>query len=158
MQERDSYETLPLINSNARNIIKNLQTGLVHSAILQDPDRPRSQGYPPLWLVRLLLGPGHHLDAVDDWTHAQTQSAARAVAGHSRQVRLGVEHDRLVARVVADHIALATIDAHVLIDDGHHLILVVQLSVRANGGHCLSNHVLQRLGEGEKANERENKV
>jgi len=37
-----------------------------------------------------------------------------AVVGNTRQVSLRVERDRLVAGVVARHVAFATVDAHVL--------------------------------------------
>ncbi len=36
-------------------------------------------------------------------------------------MRLGVEIDRLVTGIVAGHVALAAVDAHVLIHQGHDL-------------------------------------
>ncbi len=38
----------------------------------------------------------------------------------------------LVARVVASHVALATIDAHVRVDQRHHVLLIVQIAVLAD--------------------------
>ena len=62
-------------------------------------------GDPPAWEVLLLLV--GHADAVDDGTDADAERAPRAVGGHPRQVGLGVKGDGLVARIVADHVALA---------------------------------------------------
>lgn len=52
-----------------------------------------ADGDAPLGLVGRL--PGHHLDAVYDWTDAEAQSAAGAAVSHQRQMSLGVELDGL---------------------------------------------------------------
>lgn len=59
---------------------------------------------------------GHHANAVDDWTHGQTQIASRAIIGDIGQVRFGIEFDGLIARVSARHVALAAVDAEVLLN------------------------------------------
>ena len=38
----------------------------------------------------------------------------------------------LISGVVADHVALAAIDAHVLVHQRHHLLLVVQIAIRSD--------------------------
>ena len=48
---------------------------------------------------------GHHLNAVDDRTNRDTERASRAVVRHGGDVGLRIESDRLVATVVARHIA-----------------------------------------------------
>lgn len=53
-------------------------------------------------------------DAVDDGAHGDAHGAACAVVGDVRNVGVGVEADGLVARVVARHVALAAVNAHVL--------------------------------------------
>lgn len=55
-----------------------------------------TDGDAPLWLVGRL--PGHHLDAVYDWTHAEAQSAAGAAVGHHWEMSLSVELDGLDKR------------------------------------------------------------
>ena len=100
-----------------------------------------AQGNPPAWLVRP-VGLIHHLNAVDDRTHTHAEGAPRTVRGHMREVCLGVKGDGLVARVVADHVALSTVDAHVLVDQRHHLLSVVQLIVGSDVWQSLSYHVL----------------
>lgn len=52
-----------------------------------------TNGDAPLGLIATL--PGHHLDAVYDWTDAEAQSAASAVVSHQRQMSLWVELDGL---------------------------------------------------------------
>ena len=94
-----------------------------------------------------------HLDAVYDGTDAQTERAASAVLGDAGEVRLLVERDGLVAGVIADHVALATVDAHVFIDDGHHLLAVVQVVVGSDAWQRFTYYVLGwegRNGRGEK--------
>ena len=49
-----------------------------------------------------------------------------------REVCLEIKGDGLVAGVVADHVALAAVDAHVLVDQCHNLLSVVQLIVGSN--------------------------
>src|SRR5699024_6196354 len=62
------------------------------------------------FVLYLLL---HHRDAVDDRTDRVAEGAASAVVGHLGQMSLRVEFDCLVAGVVAGHVTLATVDAHV---------------------------------------------
>lgn len=90
-------------------------------------------------------GPWYHLDAVYDGADTETESAAGAVGGDAGEVCDRVELDGLVATVVARHVALATVDAHVLVDHCHHLLLVVKVTIGANHGDGLCNHVLQQL-------------
>lgn len=52
-----------------------------------------TDGHAPLGLVG--RRPGHHGDAVYDWTDAEAQSAASAAVSHQRQMSLGVELDGL---------------------------------------------------------------
>ena len=52
--------------------------------------------------VRISLG--HHLDAVDDGTNGDAQSASGAVLRHASQVRLRRKLDRLIARIVTCHV------------------------------------------------------
>jgi hypothetical protein len=58
-------------------------------------------------------------------------------------VRLGVKGDGLVARVVAHQVALATVDAHVLVNERHHLLCVVQRVVVSDARQGLANHILE---------------
>ena len=90
-------------------------------------------------------GPWCHLDAVYDGADTETEGAAGAVRGDTGKVRDRVELDGLVATVIACHVALATVDAHVLVDHRHHLLLVVKVTICANHGDGLRNHVLQQL-------------
>ena len=62
------------------------------------------------------------------------------------EVRLGVKGDGLVAGVVADHVALSTVDAHVLVDQCHHLFRVVQLIVGSDVRQSLPYHILKKGG------------
>ena len=64
------------------------------------------------------------------------------------EVRLGVKGDGLVARVVADHVALSAVDAHVLVDQRHHLFCVVQLIVGSDVRQSLPYHILKKGGGG----------
>lgn len=100
------------------------------------------QGDAPARLVLALRSWGH-ADAVDDRAHAHTQGAAGAVRGHARQVGGGVKGYSLIAGIVTDHITLATIDTHVLVNDGHYLLSVVQGIVRADTREGLTNHILR---------------
>ena len=58
------------------------------------------------------------------------------------EVCLGVKGDGLVAGVVADHVALAAVDAHVLVNQRHHLLSVVQLIVGSDVRKGRPYHVL----------------
>ena len=111
-----------------------------------------AQGNPPAWLVRP-VGLIHHPNAVDDRTHTHAEGAPRTVRGHMREVCLGVKSDGLVARVVADHVALSTVDAHVLVDQRHYLLSVVQLVVGSDVWQSLSYHVLCACDGGRKEEE-----
>ncbi len=86
-----------------------------------------AEGNSPTRLVRLLLL--HHGDTVDDRAHTQTQCTPSAVRRDRREMGLGVKGDCLVAGIVADHVAFTTVDAHVFIDEGNHLLSVVQVAV-----------------------------
>ena len=73
------------------------------------------------------------------------------------EVRLGVKGDGLVAGVVADHVALSAVDAHVLVDQCHHLLRVVQLIVGSDVRQSLPYHILKKgegVGEREGVKER----
>lgn len=50
----------------------------------------------------------------------------------------------LVARVIAGHVAFATVDTHLWIDEGLHLFCVVQILVGANVLQRPGNHILYR--------------
>ena len=54
----------------------------------------------------------------------------------------------LVAGVIADHVALATVDAHVVINNSHYLVCVVQLSIGPDPGQGTAYHVLGGEGGG----------
>lgn len=82
--------------------------------------------------------PFDHLDAVDDGADAGAERTAGAVLGHTGKMGLGVKGDRLVAAVVAGHVALAAVDAHLLVDERHHLFSVVQVAVGADAVQCLA--------------------
>ena len=72
--------------------------------------------------------PVHHLDAVDDGADGEAECAAGAgVDLDGGHVSLCVELDGLVAGVVARHVALAAVDAHVGVDQGHHVLSVIQV-------------------------------
>ena len=53
-------------------------------------------------------------------------------------------HTHLIAGVITDHVALATVDAHIFIDDGHCLLGVVQLLVVPDTRKSQPHHVLER--------------
>jgi len=72
---------------------------------------------------------GYHGDAVDDRTDGQTEAAAGTVVCHRRQVRIGIELDRLVSRVVARHVALAAIDTCFFVYKSNNLFLVIKMAV-----------------------------
>ena len=129
---------------------KNIQSLHTYGQSVTYPLRPcllhqgvgLAQGDPPAWLV-LPLGARGHPDAVNDGTHADTQGAPSAVRGHTWEVRLGVKGDGLVAGVVADHVTLATVDAHVLVNDCHSLLRVVQGVVGSDAREGPAYHVLR---------------
>jgi hypothetical protein len=56
-------------------------------------------------------------NAVDNRAHGQAQSAPRAVVSDVWNVGLRVERDGLVPGVVAGHVALSAVYAHVLKND-----------------------------------------
>jgi hypothetical protein len=62
---------------------------------------------------------GHHGDTIDDGADGDAERAAGAVLGDGGEVRLVVELDGLVPGVVAGHVALAAVDAHLLVDQRH---------------------------------------
>eukprot|EP00162_Nutomonas_longa_P013024 comp21380_c0_seq1/m.46109 comp21380_c0_seq1/g.46109 ORF comp21380_c0_seq1/g.46109 comp21380_c0_seq1/m.46109 type:complete len:938 (+) comp21380_c0_seq1:129-2942(+) len=72
---------------------------------------------------------GHHRDAVRDRAHRHAQRAARAVVGDVRKMCVAGKGDCLVARVIACHVALAAVDAQIIIHKRNNLLLVVQLVV-----------------------------
>ena len=92
-------------------------------------------------------GPRCHFDAVNDGADAEAEGAASAVRGDVWEVSDGIKCDGLVAAVVAGHVALATVDAHVLVNHRHHLLLVVKVTIGPNHGDGSSNHVLEELKE-----------
>ena len=100
-----------------------------------------SKGNPPAWVVgaRLL----NHADAVDDGTDGDTEGAASAVRCDVGEVRPGVKGDGLVAGVIADHVALPAVYAHVLVNDGHHLLSVVQAAVGTDTWEGPAYHLLE---------------
>lgn len=104
--------------------------------------RWHSQGDAPDGIVG--RGPRCHLDAVYDGADAEAEGAARAVRGDAGEVRDGVKLNRLVATVVAGHVALAAVDAHILVDHRHHLLLVVEVTVGPDHGDGLCNHILEQ--------------
>ena len=50
--------------------------------------------------------------------------------------------DGLVSRVIADHVTLATVDTHVLINQCHSLLLDIQLTPCSNTRQSTSNNIL----------------
>jgi len=74
-------------------------------------------------------------------------------------VCLLVERDGLVAGVVADHVALAAVDTHVLINDRHHLLTVVKVVVGSDVWQRLTYYILggegRERGETEEGKERQ---
>jgi hypothetical protein len=54
-----------------------------------------------------------------------------------------VEGDGLVAGVVAGHVALAAVDAHVFVNERNLLLLVVEVSVRADHGERPADQILE---------------
>ena len=78
----------------------------------------------------------------NDWAHTHTKHATGTVIGDVRQMGVRVELDGLVTRIVTRHVTLSTIDAHLIINDCHYLLLVVQLVVRADVFQGFSSHIL----------------
>ena len=102
----------------------------------------QAEGNSPLrhvwvWLV-------DHSDAINDWADRETQCAPRAVTGDVGQVGLGVKGYRLVARIIADHVALSTVDAHVFVDDCDDLLCVVHVAIGTNHWQGTTYHILYR--------------
>jgi len=54
------------------------------------------------------------LDTVDNGTNRHTEGTAGTILGDLSQMRLWVETDGLVTRVVARHVAFAAVNAHLL--------------------------------------------
>lgn len=84
----------------------------------------------------------YHAYAVDDRTHRQTESTASTVFGHTRQMSLWIECDRLIAAVVAGHVALATIDTHLFVDECYYMLFVIQAVVVGDLVQCQTDYVL----------------
>ena len=103
----------------------------------------RAKGEAPVWCIG--RGPWYHLDAVNDGTHTDTECAPSAVGSNVREVGFRVERDGLVSAVVAGHVALSTVDTHVLINQSHHLLLVVQVTICPNQRYSFSNHILRKI-------------
>ncbi len=95
-------------------------------------------------------------------TDGIAQRAASTVVGDVRNMSARVERDRLIAAVVAGHVAFATVDAHVLkigvnpsptssqntniVNDGHNLLFIVQITVGADAGQTGTDQVLRKEG------------
>ena len=84
--------------------------------------------------------PRHHLDTVTDGTHADTQSTPCALLCDVGQVGLWVKGDGLVSQVIADHVTLATVDTHVLLNQCHNLLLDIQLTPCSDTRQSTSNN------------------
>lgn len=65
--------------------------------------------------------PGDHGDTVNDGADTGTQSTSSTVVGDGGDVGVGIEVDGLVSTVVTGHVALATVDAHLVVHQGNHL-------------------------------------
>jgi len=70
-----------------------------------------------------------HLNAFGNWTDRIAQSATGAVIGHVWLMSVGGELNGLISTVVTGHVAFATIDAEVIIDDGHFLLSIIQFAI-----------------------------
>lgn len=100
-----------------------------------------SQGDSPPWHI----GGGlvHHANAVNDGAHTETESTTSAVRGDMGEVGLRVKGYSLVSRIIANHVTFAAVDAHVFIDQSHHLLGVVQVVVCPNARKGTAYHILQ---------------
>ena len=99
-----------------------------------------SQGQSSSWLIG--RGPGYHLDTVNNGTNTDTQCTPGTILGDVRKMCRGVKGDGLVTGVITRHVTFATIDAHVFINDGHHLFSVVQVIISSYPRQCLPYHIL----------------
>ena len=69
------------------------------------------------------VSPRNHLDALDNGAHRVAQRASRAVLVlHEGQVGVLVELDGLIAGVVASHVTLAAVNAHLWVDQSHNVL------------------------------------
>lgn len=93
-----------------------------------------------VWCIR--SGTGYHCNAINDWTHTDTEGAPSAIFSDVREVGFWVKCYCLVARVVACHVALATVDAHLLVNDSNCLLFVVQVIVCSDMRQSYTHHVL----------------
>ena len=59
-----------------------------------------------------------------------------------RQMGLGIKCDGLVTTVIAGHVALATVDTQVFINEGHHLLTVIQVTIGTNTRQSCTNNFL----------------
>jgi hypothetical protein len=103
----------------------------------------------------------HHADAINNRTHRQAQVASGTIVRDLWCMSHSIKLYGLVAGVITGHIALSTIDTQVLeiesfirfscqslsitthiIDQGHHLLLVVEFFVSTNHWQGFANHVL----------------
>ena len=101
-------------------------------------------GDSPPWLI-LSFGSPLHNDAVNDGTHAHTQRATCAILRHMWEMSFLAKGDGLVAGVIADHVALSTVDAHVFVDNGNHLLGVVQRVVGTYARESLTDQILGKM-------------
>ena len=99
-----------------------------------------SKGDAPARLV--LVRPLHHSNTINDRTHANAQRTPGAVGRDIREVCLRVKGYCLVAGVIAHHVTLSAIDAHVFIYDGDHLLGIVQIVVGSDTRESTPYHVL----------------
>ena len=60
------------------------------------------------------------------------------------EMGLWVKGDSLVARIIAHHVAFATVDAHVFVNHRHRLLRVVQVIVGPDSWEGLAYHLLHR--------------
>ena len=92
----------------------------------------------------------HHRNTIRNRADRNTESTSCAVIGDERLMGLRVEVDGLVPGVIARHVALTTVDAHVIVDSGNNLFSVVKLVVAADAGECLTDDAVhcRHLGNG----------
>ncbi len=99
-----------------------------------------AEGNSPTRIIRLFLG--HHGDTVDDGTHTQAQGTPSAIRRDRWEMGIGVKGYCLIAGIVTDHVAFPTVDAHVFVDNGNHLLSVVQVVVGSDTRESESHLVL----------------
>ena len=61
---------------------------------------------------------------------------------------VGGQMQHLVSRIIAGHVTLSTVDAHLLIYESLYLLLVVQLLVSSNVLQSASYHILTTEDKG----------